>query len=79
MGKELGTTVLEERLGAQRTLLAMLVAHLEDNGLIDRAALESGYWQVHEQSGLGDHAQYDMIGLFHQVDLTLDLWEARRQ
>lgn len=79
MGRALGTTVLEERLGAQRTLVAMLIAQLQDNGLIDRGMLEADYWKVHEQGQLGDHAQHDMIGLFHQVDLMLDGWERQRQ
>lgn len=79
MGKELGTTVLEERLGAQRTLMAMLMAHLADNGLIDRNVIESDYWALHEYAKLGEHAQNDMIGLFHMVDQMLDGWESQRQ
>ncbi|MBL3601604.1 MAG: hypothetical protein JMN25_17360 [gamma proteobacterium endosymbiont of Lamellibrachia anaximandri] len=76
---ELETTVLEERLGAQRTLMAMLIAHLQDGGLINRSVLEGDYWKVQERALSPDHAHHDMIVLFSQVDLMLEGWDRQRR
>ena len=73
------TTDLEHRLGAMRLLQAMLLAHLQDNGLIERDLLEAQYWRTLEQSGACEHAHADMLTVFEQATLMVDHWSAGRR
>lgn len=76
MGKEsLRTTELEQRLGAQRLLMAMLIAHLQDNGLIDKEVLEADCLATQDLAELGEHAQQDIEEVFHLADLKLGEWK----
>lgn len=71
-------TPLEERLGVHRTLLAMLIAHLEDNGLIDRAVLEADVRSVHTLAGDGEPAREELRRVFQVADVMIAGWEGQR-
>lgn len=73
------TTDLEHRLGAMRMLSAMLLAHLQDNGLVDRDLLEADYWKTLELAGSCEHARLDMLTVFEQATVMVDIWNDRRQ
>jgi hypothetical protein len=74
----LRVTELESRLASMRTFLGTLLAHLEDNGLIDRPVLEADFWSLRQQSPQGERADADMRQVFAQADVLLRSWQARR-
>lgn len=78
MENDILPTVLEERLGAHRLFLSMLLAHLEDNGLVDRGALESEFWATLGQSIQAKHAHQDMLEVFEMATMHVDRWSLRR-
>ena len=78
MENEIRPTVLEERLGAYRLFLSMLLAHLEDNGLIDRHVIEADLWTVMKATQMGDHANSDMEDVFRVATSLCDGWKQQR-
>lgn len=69
---------LEHRLGAMRTLLGMLIAHLDDNGLIDRAVLQADLAVALDQIEQPDRVASDVAHVFRIADVMLDGWTRSR-
>ncbi|MEY2632360.1 MAG: hypothetical protein RIR00_1014, partial [Pseudomonadota bacterium] len=64
-------TELEHRLASMRTFMGMLLAHLEDNGLIDRNLLEEDFWKVQATSHLCERSSADMKAVFAIADTVV--------
>ncbi len=75
---ETRVTPLEDRLAAMRLLLSSLVAHLEDNGLIDRDLLERDLWMTARVGRLHESAEEDLRHVFAGADAQLDVWQRQR-
>lgn len=71
-------TELEHRLGAMRTFMAMLLAHLEDNGLIDRLVLEEDFRKVQAIAGANERSREDMNKVFAMADTMIAGWQGQR-
>lgn len=71
-------TPLEDRMAAMRLLFSSLVAHLEDNGLIDRDLLERDLWMTARVGHLHESAEGDLRHVFAGADALLDEWQRQR-
>lgn len=77
--EEFRATPLEHRLMAMRSFLSLMLAHLEDNGLIDRDVFEAGYWALSDRNLGDDKARRDMLEVFEMATMWGDGWRAARQ
>lgn len=71
-------TELEDRLAVMRQLMGALVAHLEDNGLIDRDLLEQDLWKTVRVARLHEEAEEDLRRVFQVADAHIDIWQGQR-
>jgi hypothetical protein len=75
---EIELTELEERLMAQRAIMALLIAELDDAGIINKDKMRGSIDKLAEASGFGARALHDIEKLFGMVDLTLQMRRKRR-
>lgn len=71
-------TVLEDRLYAIHVLMGQLIAHLDDNGLIDRPVLEGDTMVVLGLDDTANRAIEDMRTIFRTADTLKRSWERQR-
>lgn len=71
-------TELEHRLSALRTLTGMLIAHLDDNGLIDREVLQADLAVALDQVEPPDRVACDVAHVFRIADVMRDQWTRQR-
>ncbi|MFN3987607.1 MAG: hypothetical protein ACK4KV_19120 [Rhodocyclaceae bacterium] len=71
-------TELEHRLSALRTLTGMLIAHLDDNGLIDREVLQADLAVALDQVEQPDRVACDVAHVFRIADVMQAGWTEAR-
>ena len=75
----LNLSPLEERLAVMQQVMAFLMAHLADQGLINIKATRKDIEQIAELSGFGRKAMADIDRLFGMAELTLQIFDGRHE
>jgi DNA-binding HxlR family transcriptional regulator len=71
-------TQLDSRLQAMRNFLALMLAHMQDNGLIDREVFEANLWSEVESWGSSHKADEDMQEVLDDATRWAAGWARQR-